>query len=87
MNSEGYQEFLFLVFVLILIIISIATFIRNYSLIPILGALCCMYLLIEIPAISWLWFFVWMAIGLAVYTFYGKKNSVLSKQIANENLG
>ncbi len=87
MKSEGYQEFLFLVFVFILIIVSVLTFIRNYSLIPILGAFCCMYLLIEIPAISWLWFFVWMAIGLAVYAFYGKKNSVLSKSIANENLG
>ncbi|WP_419894893.1 amino acid permease C-terminal domain-containing protein [Pseudomonas aeruginosa] len=56
------------------------SFLRNYSLIPNLGALCCLYLMIEIPAISWLWFFVWMAAGLIVYFLYGRKNSKLSKE-------
>lgn len=66
---------LFLVFVGLLVLLSVLTFLRNYSLIPIMGAICCLYLLIEIPAVSWAWFFVWMALGLLVYGFYGQKNS------------
>lgn len=70
---------LFLVFIVLLVLLTILTFIRNYSLIPILGAICCLYLLIEIPAVSWVWFFIWMALGLLVYGFYGQKNSHIRK--------
>ena len=73
------QEILFIVFIAILIALSILAFLHNYSLIPILGALCCLYLMIEIPAISWLWFFVWMGAGLTIYFIYGRKNSRLSE--------
>jgi basic amino acid/polyamine antiporter, APA family len=34
--------------------------------------------MIEIPAISWLWFFIWMAIGLTIYFLYGRKRSRLA---------
>jgi basic amino acid/polyamine antiporter, APA family len=80
LGNEGYQEVLFLLFVLIAVVVAVLSFVRNYSVIPILGALCCLYLLIEIPAISWLWFFVWMGLGLLVYGLYGYKKSVLSKR-------
>jgi APA family basic amino acid/polyamine antiporter len=79
-GSEGYQEFLFLVFVFILIIVAIMSFLRKYSVIPIIGALCCLYLMIEIPPVSWLWFFIWMTFGLVIYSFYGRKKSLLAKQ-------
>jgi amino acid transporter len=79
MGNEGYQEILYLVFVFILMIVAIMSFIRKYSIIPIIGAMCCLYLMIEIPPVSWLWFFIWMTIGLVLYTFYGRKNSLLSK--------
>ena len=45
-----------------------------------MGVLSCMYLLIEIPAISWFWFFVWMAVGLVIYFLYGYRNSNLAKE-------
>ena len=80
--SEGYQEILFLVFVTILTIVAVLSFIRSYSVIPIIGALCCLYLMIEIPPISWLWFFIWMSLGLILYSFYGRRNSLLSKEAA-----
>ena len=78
--TEGYQEFLYLIFVFVLIIVSILSFIRKYSVIPIVGAMCCMYLMIEIPPVSWLWFFVWMTIGLIFYSFYGRRKSLLAKE-------
>lgn len=78
-SNEGYQEILFLIYILIAIGTSVLTFVRSYSLIPVLGVLSCMYLMIEIPPVSWLWFFVWMAIGLLVYFTYSVRKSKLAK--------
>ena len=78
-GQEGYQEILFLIFVFILSIVALFSFLRKYSVIPVVGALCCLYLMIEIPAISWLWFFGWMGIGLVFYALYGSKKSKLNE--------
>jgi amino acid transporter len=77
MNTESYQEILFIVFVAILVVVAILSILKNYSTIPVLGALFCLYLMIEIPAISWMWFFIWMGLGLCLYFFYGRKHSNL----------
>lgn len=77
-GHEGYQEILFLIFVAILIVVSIRAFIKKLSFIPIMGALCCLYLMIEIPAMSWFWFFLWMGLGLLLYFSYGRKKSKLA---------
>ncbi|MBS1729590.1 MAG: amino acid permease [Bacteroidetes bacterium] len=79
LGSEDHQEIFFLVYIFLAIIIAIQTFRKNFSMIPVVGALCCMYLLIEIPVISWLWFFVWMGFGLMIYFLYGRKHSKLSQ--------
>ena len=47
---------------------------------PILGILLCGGLMLSLPLITWIRFFVWLAIGLGVYFFYGKAHSVLGKQ-------
>ena len=70
-NHEAHQEILFLIFLLLAIGIAIATFIKKLSLIPVLGMLCCLYLMIEIPTKSWFVFFGWMGFGLAIYFSYG----------------
>ncbi len=80
--NENHQEVLFLLFILIAVVIAVLTFIRKYSLIPVLGALSCMYLMIEIPVNSWLWFFIWMGIGLVIYFFYGYRRSKLANEQA-----
>ncbi len=77
-GNEGYQEILFLVFMAIALVTAVFSFLKSYSFIPIAGALCCLYLMIEIPAISWFWFFVWMALGLIIYFLYGKQKSKLA---------
>lgn len=78
--NESRQEILFLLFLIIAVGLSIFTFIRKFSLIPVLGALSCLYLMIEIPVASWLWFFVWMGVGLLIYAFYGYRKSKLAEQ-------
>lgn len=77
-SEEGYQEILFMFFVLCSGILSFIAFTKNLSLIPLLGVGCCMYLMVEIPANSWLVFFGWMLLGLIIYFFYGRRKSKLN---------
>lgn len=77
LGKDSLQEVLFLAYVLLGVILSIATFVKNLSLIPILAVFFCSYLLIEIPAASWELFFIWMGIGLAIYFLYGYRKSKL----------
>jgi APA family basic amino acid/polyamine antiporter len=51
--------------------------------VPILGVLSCFYLLINLPWITILRFFIWMAIGLIIYFLFSKKHSKLEKNSAN----
>jgi APA family basic amino acid/polyamine antiporter len=44
-------------------------------LVPIMGALSCLYLMTSLPMVTWIRFFVWMAIGLAIYFGYSRFHS------------
>jgi amino acid transporter len=79
-THEAHQEILFLVFLLIAVVIAVTSFVKKLSLIPVLGMLCCLYLMIEIPARSWGVFFGWMAFGLVIYFSYGFWKSKLSPE-------
>jgi len=50
--------------------------------VPILGILFNGYMMIELGAANWYRLIGWMAIGLVVYYFYGRKHSKLQKEIA-----
>jgi APA family basic amino acid/polyamine antiporter len=78
LSGVPHQEILFLIFLMIATGIAITTFIKKLSVIPILGMLFCLYLMIEIPAASWLVFFGWMTLGLTIYFSYGYKRSKLA---------
>ncbi|HRN73515.1 MAG TPA: amino acid permease [Ginsengibacter sp.] len=81
-SSEGYQEILFLIYILLAIVMAILSFVRQFSFIPVMGVLSCAYLLIEIPAVSWKWFFVWMSVGLLIYFLYSRRHSKLNEKNA-----
>lgn len=78
-GNEQHQEYLFLVFLALSLGVSLYSFLKKWSLIPVLGVLCCSYLMIEIPINSWFVFFGWMAVGLAIYLGYGYRKSKLAK--------
>lgn len=43
-----------------------------------LGAIAtCAYLMSELPKVTWIRFFLWMAVGLVIYSLYGARNSRL----------
>ncbi|HEX8060906.1 MAG TPA: amino acid permease [Cyclobacteriaceae bacterium] len=73
-------DILFLIFIIVASVIVVLTTVKRLSLIPILGMTFCLYLMVEIPTRSWVVFFGWMALGLAIYFSYGYKKSHLNKQ-------
>jgi APA family basic amino acid/polyamine antiporter len=46
-------------------------------LVPILGIICCAYLMLGLPWITWIRFALWLLVGLAVYYSYGFRKSHL----------
>jgi basic amino acid/polyamine antiporter, APA family len=46
---------------------------------PLLGIGLCGALMFSLPLITWIRFFVWLAIGLAVYFLYGRRHSALAR--------
>jgi basic amino acid/polyamine antiporter, APA family len=48
--------------------------------VPALAVLTSTYLMLNLPATTWLRFFVWMAVGLVVYFAYGVRRSRLAAQ-------
>ncbi|WP_108672187.1 amino acid permease [Peribacillus acanthi] len=48
-------------------------------LIPILAFVFCGYLILQLPASTWIAFGSWILIGLVVYFIYGRKHSVLNQ--------
>ncbi|HJU12523.1 MAG TPA: amino acid permease [Candidatus Binataceae bacterium] len=47
-------------------------------LVPILGVVCCLFLMASLPVVTWLRFFIWMVAGLIIYFTYGRFHSRVS---------
>ncbi|MFF5111241.1 APC family permease [Streptosporangium sp. NPDC000509] len=45
---------------------------------PIATILACLWLMVNLQLITWLYFIIWMAFGVLVYLVYGRRNSVLA---------
>lgn len=67
----------YMMFGLVFAVTAVLAFVKNYSLIPVLGFLCCTYLLCESGVSNWERFLIWLVVGLAVYFMYGVRNSKL----------
>ncbi len=84
-SVPGYFQGLFsmdsypmLMFWILATIVAIFTFLRNYSLIPVLGLVSCFYLMAQETPMVWERFLGWLVIGLVIYFLYSYKNSKLS---------
>ena len=49
-------------------------------LVPVLGAACCIFLMVYLPPASWWRFIGWLVIGAAIYAAYGYSSSVLGRR-------
>ena len=77
-NDNGSYNFPMIIFYIVWITIAILSFVKNYSLIPVLGLLSCCYLLTGMGWTNWMMFSVWLVIGLVVYFLYGYRKSKLN---------
>jgi hypothetical protein len=69
----------YLFFILILLI-AVYSFIKNFSLIPVLGLMSCFYLMTELGYTNWIRFLGWLVIGLVIYFTYSYKHSLVGKE-------
>jgi amino acid transporter len=67
------------VFWLIALSVAIMSFIKKWSLLPILGMVSCFYLMAQETHTVWMRFLIWLVIGLCIYFTYGYQNSRLAK--------
>jgi len=67
-----------IIFWIICLIMAVGAFIKNWSLIPLMGLVTCLYLLTGMTAMNWAWFGSWLLIGLVIYLLYGYKKSKLA---------
>lgn len=66
-------------FLLVIAIVTVLTFSKHLSLIPVLGLLTNLYLMTELGITNWSRFLAWLALGLVIYFAYGYRNSKLGK--------
>ena len=69
-----------LFFIAFCIVMAVLCFVKNLSLIPMLGLLSCMFLMAELGYTNWLRFIIWLVIGLIVYFTFSRKNSKLNNK-------
>jgi len=52
--------------------------------VPILGIAACLVLMLSLPAANWWRLFGWLAVGLIIYFAYGRRHSILGKELRGE---
>lgn len=67
------------IFILIFIGMTAISIIRKMTFIPLAGMLCCFYMMAELGLKNWIFFLIWLIIGLVIYFIYGYRNSKLKK--------
>lgn len=65
------------IFLFVLVGLMVWSFKENLSLIPLLGLICCLYMMAELSVWNWIYFGVWLMIGLVIYFSFSRKNSKL----------
>ncbi len=89
LNQNAFVEFFcfknfwhqmpLLAFLILSFFMAIFSYLRNYSLIPVVGLLSNFYLMTELGLSNWIGFSIWLVFGLIIYFSFGVKNSALLK--------
>jgi basic amino acid/polyamine antiporter, APA family len=66
------------IFLIVLFGLTFWSWKQNLSLIPLLGLICCLYMMAELSVWNWIYFTVWLLIGLIIYFGFSRKNSKLN---------
>jgi len=66
------------IFILIFVGMTLISIVRKMTFIPLAGMLCCFYMMAELGLKNWIFFLIWLIIGLVIYFLYGIRNSKLN---------
>jgi amino acid transporter len=66
------------IFLISLLGFAIWSWRQNLSLIPLLGLVSCLYMMAELSVWNWIYFTIWLLIGLVIYFSFSRKNSKLN---------
>lgn len=75
-----FEKLPYFVYALLTLMMAALCFIKRLSLIPVLGVMCCTYLMTELGWKNWFRFGLWMIAGFVVYFFYSYTHSKLHKR-------
>lgn len=78
-GENAHENFPMFLFIILAAVLTVIVFIKNLSLIPVLGLMSCFYLMTQLGYTNWLRFLIWLVLGLIVYFTYSYKNSRLGK--------
>jgi APA family basic amino acid/polyamine antiporter len=70
----------YIVFILFSLVMAGLSFVKRLSLIPVLGVMCCTYLMSELGIMNWIRFGIWMIVGFLIYFVYSYKHSKLHRR-------
>lgn len=70
----------YIVFALFSVVLTVLCIVKRLTLIPVLGVICCTYLMTELGITNWVRFGIWLSVGFIVYFFYSYKHSKLHKR-------
>lgn len=66
------------IFLISLLFFAVWSWRQNLSLIPLLGLVSCLYMMAELSVWNWIYFTIWLLIGLIIYFSFSRKNSKLN---------
>ena len=66
------------IFLISLVAFAVWSWRQNLSLIPLLGLVSCLYMMAELSVWNWVYFTIWLLIGLIIYFGFSRKNSKLN---------
>ena len=49
---------------------------------PILSIAACVWLMLNLTALTWIRFVIWMVLGIVVYALYGRRHSIIGRRQA-----
>lgn len=84
-GENAHENFPFFLFIILSAGLTVMAFIKNLSLIPVLGLLSCFYLMTQLGYDNWIRFLGWLVIGLVIYVSYGYTHSSLGKAASPEH--
>jgi len=67
-------------FFIVFAILTLFSWLRNFSFIPVMGIITCLYLMAQIHVKNWIGFTVWLIAGLVIYFAFSYNNSKLNRK-------